>query len=118
MCRKLSKAGDQHGCIRDSQLSSNTKRKCMESGSTDGLPKENTETLLQWVGLVSEKPKLIWEMKPDREGKVIRRGFCRYTGSKRKAEEQKDLVLHGAKGRHSHKGHGKCKGHKLKHVNF
>lgn len=90
----------------------------MENGSTDGLPKRNTESLLQHVGLVLGKPKLIWEMKPDREGKVTRKGFCRYSGSKRKAEEHIGLLLHGAGGRPSHKGHGKGKGHKLKHVNF
>lgn len=67
----------------------------MESGSTDGLPKKNTETLLQCVGLVLGKTKLIWEMKPGREGKVTRKGFCRYGGSKRKAEVHTDLLLHG-----------------------
>lgn len=55
----------------------------------------NTETLLQFVGLVLGKPKLIWEMKPDREGKVTRKGSCRYGGSRRKAEEHTDLLLHG-----------------------
>lgn len=68
----------------------------MESGSIDGLPKKNTETLLQCVGLVLGKPKLIWEMKPDREGKVARQGLYRYSGSKRKAEEHMDLLHHGA----------------------
>lgn len=28
--------------------------------------------------------------------KVNRKGFCRYTGSKRKAEENKGALLHGA----------------------
>lgn len=115
---QVSMAGDQHGCIRDSQLNSNTKRKCMEIGSTDGLPKKSTESLLQRVVLILGKPKLIWEMKPYREGKVTRKGFCRYSGSKRKAEEHMGLLLHGAGGRHSHKGQGKRKGHKLKHANF
>lgn len=54
------------------------------------MPKKNTETLLQCVGPVLGKPKLIWDMKPDREGKVIRKSFCRYDSSKRKAEEHMD----------------------------
>lgn len=78
MCRKPSKHGRRtarmyKGLTAELQHS----RMCMESGSTDGLPKKNTETLLQCVGLVLGKTKLIWEMKPDREGKVTRKDFCR-----------------------------------------
>lgn len=35
-------------------------------------------------------------MKPDREVKVNRKGFCRYVGSKWKAEENMSPLLHGA----------------------
>ncbi|KAK4831102.1 hypothetical protein QYF61_015405 [Mycteria americana] len=42
------------------------------------------------------KAKAQLELKPDREVKVNRKGFCRYAGSKRKAEENMGPLLHGA----------------------
>ena len=42
------------------------------------------------------KAKAQLELKPDREVKVNRKGCRRYTGSKRKAEENMGPLLHGA----------------------
>lgn len=68
------------------------------------------------AGVRKAKAHLGDEMRQKQGG--YQEGFCRYRGSKRKAEEHRGLLLHGVVGRHSHKGHGKHKGHKLKHANF
>lgn len=86
MYRKSSKCGRRPAWMyKGLPVSSNTKRKCTERGSTDGLPRRNTETLLNHAGLVLGMPKLSWSWNQT--------GRCRLTG-------KTSVGTLAAKGRH------------------
>lgn len=58
---------------KKSQLSSKMKKEYAESGSTDGQPRRNRQTLTEHAGLTLEKPKPSLQLEPDRRWRLTRK---------------------------------------------
>lgn len=63
---------DQLGCMKKIPAELQDEKKYTESGSTDGLPRRNTQTLLEHSGLMLAKPKLSLKLEPDRRWRLTR----------------------------------------------
>lgn len=63
---------DQLGCMKKIPAELQDEKKYTESGSTDGLPRRNTQTLLERSGLMLAKPKLSLKLEPDRRWRLTR----------------------------------------------